>query len=135
MYRLELNLYFRSNFTEKLPYPMGGTASEKIVDYAAGVFRNLYGKNTPLPETFVTVDDLSPEEHVNMQAAAQKWVDSGISKTINYPEDISFRDFENLYVHAYSAGCKGCKRLQRLHNFSAQRDNRNNFIKCIAHES
>ena len=58
MYRLELNLYFRSNFTEKLPYPMGGTASEKIVDYAAGVFRNLYGKNTPLPETFVTVDDL-----------------------------------------------------------------------------
>ena len=99
---------FSVEFHRKITLPNGGTASEKIVDYAAGVFRNLYGKNTPLPETFVTVDDLSPEEHVNMQAAAQKWVDSGISKTVNCPEDISFRDFENVYLHAYSAGCKGC---------------------------
>jgi|TARA_B110000967_G_C18872629_1_gene556328 ribonucleoside-diphosphate reductase alpha chain len=44
-----------------------------------------------------------------MQAAAQKWVDTGISKTVNCPEDISFHDFENVYLHAYSAGCKGCK--------------------------
>lgn len=99
---------FSVEFHRKIALPSGGTASEKIVDYAAGVFRNLYGMNTPLPDTFVTVDDLTPEEHVNMQSVAQKWVDSGISKTVNCPENISFRDFENVYLHAYSAGCKGC---------------------------
>lgn len=99
---------FSVEFHRKIALPSGGTASEKIVDYAARVFRNLYGMNTPLPDTFVTVDDLTPEEHVNMQSVAQKWVDSGISKTVNCPENISFRDFENVYLHAYSAGCKGC---------------------------
>jgi len=43
-----------------------------------------------------------------MQAAAQKWIDSGISKTVNCPEDISFQDFEKVYQQAYSNGCKGC---------------------------
>ena len=99
---------FSSEFYRKITLPDGTKASEKIVDYGVGVFRNLYGTHTPLPKTFVTVDDLTPEDHVNMQAVAQKWVDSGISKTVNCPEDISFQDFENVYLHAYAAGCKGC---------------------------
>jgi ribonucleoside-diphosphate reductase alpha chain len=99
---------FSAEFHRKIMLPDGTTSSEKIVDYAVGVFRNLYGMNTPLPKALVTVDDLSPEDHINMQAVAQKWVDSGISKTVNCPEDISFQDFENVYLHAYSTGCKGC---------------------------
>ncbi|KAG1715085.1 Vitamin B12-dependent ribonucleotide reductase [Nymphon striatum] len=43
-----------------------------------------------------------------MQAAAQKWIDSSISKTINCPEDISFDDFKEVYLEAYETGCKGC---------------------------
>ncbi|MEL6171609.1 MAG: ribonucleoside-diphosphate reductase, adenosylcobalamin-dependent, partial [Pseudomonadota bacterium] len=52
--------------------------------------------------------DLTPSDHVAMQAAAQKWVDSGISKTVNCPEDISFESFKDIYAQAYASGCKGC---------------------------
>lgn len=99
---------FSSEFYRKITLPDGSKASEKIVDYGVWVFRNLYGPHAPLPKTFVTVNDLTPADHVNMQAVAQKWVDSGISKTVNCPENISFQDFENVYLHAYAAGCKGC---------------------------
>ena len=51
---------------------------------------------------------LAPLEHVKMQAAAQKWVDSSISKTINCPEDISFEAFKDVYMEAWDTGCKGC---------------------------
>jgi ribonucleoside-diphosphate reductase alpha chain len=61
-----------------------------------------------LPEYFVTTDDLSPSDHVAMQAAAQKWVDSSISKTINVATDIAFSDFESVYREAYDSGLKGC---------------------------
>ncbi len=61
-----------------------------------------------LPDYFVTAQDLTPAEHVRMQAAVQRHVDSAISKTVNVPEDISFEAFQEVYLDAYRSGCKGC---------------------------
>jgi ribonucleoside-diphosphate reductase alpha chain len=61
-----------------------------------------------LPDYFVAADDISPMQHVDMQAAAQKWVDSSISKTANVPTDYPYEDFKDIYVHAYKKGLKGC---------------------------
>jgi ribonucleoside-diphosphate reductase alpha chain len=61
-----------------------------------------------LPSYFVTSDSITPEQHVDVQAAAQKWVDSSISKTANVPTDIKYDDFKNIYLYAYENGLKGC---------------------------
>ena len=61
-----------------------------------------------LPDYFVTSDSITPEQHVDVQAAAQKWVDSSISKTANVPTDIKYDDFKNIYLYAYENGLKGC---------------------------
>ena len=61
-----------------------------------------------LPDYFVTTDDVSPQEHVDIQAAAQTWVDSSISKTINVPSDIDYDEFKDIYLYAYHKGLKGC---------------------------
>lgn len=60
-----------------------------------------------LPEYFVTAMDLSPEEHVDVQAAIQRWVDSSISKTCNVPNDYTVEQVRALYEHMYDSGCKG----------------------------
>jgi ribonucleoside-diphosphate reductase alpha chain len=61
-----------------------------------------------LPEYFVTSEDIHPRQHVDIQAAAQKWVDSSISKTINVPTDQPFDEFKDIYFYAYEKGLKGC---------------------------
>ncbi|MDA3912841.1 LAGLIDADG family homing endonuclease, partial [Oleiagrimonas sp.] len=61
-----------------------------------------------LPDYFVAADDISPTEHVDMQAAAQKWVDSSISKTANVPTEYPYEDFKDIYVYAHEKGLKGC---------------------------
>ena len=61
-----------------------------------------------LPDYFLTSEDVIPRQHVDIQAAAQKWVDSSISKTINVPTDIPFDDFKDIYFYAYQSGLKGC---------------------------
>jgi ribonucleoside-diphosphate reductase alpha chain len=61
-----------------------------------------------LPDYFVSADDITPREHVDIQAAAQKWVDSSISKTANVPTDYPFEDFKDIYSYAYQQGLKGC---------------------------
>lgn len=61
-----------------------------------------------LPEYFVASDAVAPEQHVDVQAAAQKWIDSSISKTINVPTDIDYEAFKNIYLYAYDMGLKGC---------------------------
>ncbi len=61
-----------------------------------------------LPDCFVTADDIKPSEHLDMQAAAQRWIDSSISKTVNVPSDINFDTFKRLYFEAYERGLKGC---------------------------
>lgn len=61
-----------------------------------------------LPEYFVTTEDITPREHVDIQAAAQKWVDSSISKTANVPTDYPYQDFKDIYRYAHERGLKGC---------------------------
>ena len=61
-----------------------------------------------LPAYFKTADDISPINHVDIQAASQKWIDSSISKTANVPTDYPFEDFKHIYLYAYEQGLKGC---------------------------
>ena len=63
---------------------------------------------TRLPDYFVTADDITPIQHVDIQAAAQKWIDSSISKTANVPTDYPFEEFKDIYLYAYERGLKGC---------------------------
>ena len=86
-----------------------GTAQTQIVeDFAHAEFRRRFGDAAPLPATFVRAGDLTPAEHLAMQAAMQPHVDSAISKTINCPEGIPFEDFKDVYITAYELGLKGC---------------------------
>ena len=61
-----------------------------------------------LPDYFITAEDVSPKAHVDIQAAAQKWIDSSISKTANVPTDYPYEDFKDIYLYAYQQGLKGC---------------------------
>ncbi|MBI5462489.1 MAG: ribonucleoside-diphosphate reductase, partial [Gammaproteobacteria bacterium] len=61
-----------------------------------------------LPEYFVTAEDITPKAHVDIQAAAQKWIDSSISKTANVPTDYPYEQFKDIYLYAYEQGLKGC---------------------------
>jgi ribonucleoside-diphosphate reductase alpha chain len=61
-----------------------------------------------LPDYFITAEDITPKEHVDVQAAAQRWVDSSISKTANVPTDYPYEDFKDIYHYAYSHDLKGC---------------------------
>jgi len=66
------------------------------------------GETDALPDYFIAADNVTPNQHVDIQAAAQKWVDSSISKTANVPTDYPFEDFKDIYLYAYRQGLKGC---------------------------
>ena len=86
----------------------------KVYSYELLAYRSLVNPDATaddeatLPDYFVKSDDVSPNEHVAVQAAAQKWVDSSISKTANVPTDYPFEDFKEIYMTAYESGLKGC---------------------------
>ena len=98
---------FAYAYTRKVLQKDGSRTEEEVVDYAVQMWRDKFG-DTDLPDYFVNAQTLSPSDHVKMQAAAQEWIDSSISKTINVPEDIDFEAFKNVYMQAYETGCKGC---------------------------
>ncbi|MFK7752782.1 MAG: adenosylcobalamin-dependent ribonucleoside-diphosphate reductase [Sedimentitalea sp.] len=98
---------FAYAYTRKVLQKDGTRSEEEVVDYAVQMWRDLKG-DAPLPDHFVNAQTLAPLDHVKMQAAAQKWIDSSISKTINCPENISFDAFKDVYVQAWDQGCKGC---------------------------
>jgi ribonucleoside-diphosphate reductase alpha chain len=98
---------FAYGYTRKVLQVDGSKAEEEVVDYAVALYQELY-PGEELPDYFVTAQELQPKHHLFMQAAAQQWVDSSISKTINVPETISFEDFRDVYEEAYEMGCKGC---------------------------
>jgi len=98
---------FATSYTRKVLQPDGTRTEEEVVDYAVQMWRDLHG-DAGLPDQFVTAQNLAPLDHVRMQAAAQPWVDSSISKTINVPADIGFEAFKDVYLEAYETGCKGC---------------------------
>ncbi len=98
---------FAYAYTRKVLQKDGSRTEEEVVDYAVRLWRETKG-DAPLPDHFVNAQTLPPLDHVRMQAAAQKWIDSSISKTINCPADISFDDFQEVYMAAWDQGCKGC---------------------------
>ena len=98
---------FAYSYSRKVLQKDGTKREEEVTDYAVNLWKEKFG-NKEFPDYFVNAQTLSPKDHVRMQAAAQKWIDSSISKTINCPEDISFEEFKEVYMAAWDQGCKGC---------------------------
>jgi ribonucleoside-diphosphate reductase alpha chain len=83
----------------------------EVLSHEFLVYRQLINPDAQigqLPDYFVSADDIGPREHVDIQAAAQKWIDSSISKTANVPTDYPFEDFKDIYLYAWRQGLKGC---------------------------
>jgi len=99
---------FARSFTRSVLMPDGTRRQETVSDHAWRLYQERHGVDAPVPDYFVDVETLRPIDHVVMQAAAQKYIDSSISKTINVPEDLPFDAFVDVYVKAYESGCKGC---------------------------
>ncbi|MBL4692732.1 MAG: adenosylcobalamin-dependent ribonucleoside-diphosphate reductase [Magnetovibrio sp.] len=99
---------FSFKYTRHVLQPDGTRKEEEVSDYAYRLYRKIIGENVPLTDAFVDSQQLSPREHLVMQACVQKHIDSSISKTINCPEDICFEDFKDIYMEAYDLGLKGC---------------------------
>jgi ribonucleoside-diphosphate reductase alpha chain len=99
---------FDFRYTRRVLDKSGAIRVEEVEDLAHARFRRLFGAKEPLGSQFVTAGELSPREHLVMQAALQGHVDSSISKTINCPADISFDAFKTIYLDAFDLGLKGC---------------------------
>ena len=99
---------FAYSYTRKVLLADGTREEEAVSDYAYRKFRAMFGEEAPLPDYFVNAQTLSPDDHLAVQAAAQRHIDSSISKTINVPVDIDFEAFKDVYLKAYEMGCKGC---------------------------
>jgi ribonucleoside-diphosphate reductase alpha chain len=99
---------FSFRHTRNVLMPDGTRREEEVTDYAYRLFRRVKGEHAPLPDYFIDAQVLTPEDHVVMQAAVQKHIDSSISKTINVPAEIPFERFKDVYLQAYALGCKGC---------------------------
>ena len=81
-------------------------AYRELINAEAMPFSDDAGKQ--LPDYFISADDVSPKQHVDVQAAAQIWIDSSISKTANVPTDFPYEEFKSIYEYAYDKGLKGC---------------------------
>lgn len=88
-----------------------GKKTKEKVDvwsYEALLYKEIFGSTVELPDTWSDTDNISPSEHIAIQAAAQKWIDSSISKTINIPTNFDYDEFKHIYMEAYDQGLKGC---------------------------
>ncbi|MBF0251753.1 MAG: adenosylcobalamin-dependent ribonucleoside-diphosphate reductase [Alphaproteobacteria bacterium] len=99
---------FSFKYTRHVLQPDGTRKEEEVSDYAYRLYRRMKGDRAPLTDAFVDAQQLTPRDHLVMQAAVQKYVDSSISKTINCPEEITFDAFKDIYMEAYDLGLKGC---------------------------
>jgi ribonucleoside-diphosphate reductase alpha chain len=99
---------FARSFSRSVLMPDGSRQVEQVEDYAYRLFRERFGPDAPLPASFVEAGDLGPHDHLAIQAAAQPYVDSSISKTVNCPAELGFEEFKDVYTQAYQLGCKGC---------------------------
>jgi ribonucleoside-diphosphate reductase alpha chain len=99
---------FSFRHTRNVLMPDGTRREEEVTNFAYRLFRRLKGEFAPLPDYFIDAQALTPEDHVVMQAAVQKHIDSSISKTINVSAEIPFERFKDVYLQAYALGCKGC---------------------------
>jgi ribonucleoside-diphosphate reductase alpha chain len=99
---------FSVSYQRKVRLASGEREEHRVSDYAARLWWSIKGEEAPLPQAFVTVNDLTPHDHLVMQAAVQAHIDSSISKTVNVPEDFAFDDFKKVYLEAHDMGLKGC---------------------------
>ena len=99
---------FAWEYTRKVLQSDGSRKAQTVHDYAHQLFRDMFGRDAELTNAFVTAQELTPQDHIAMQAAIQPHVDSSISKTVNVPEAISFEAFKSVYSLAYEKGLKGC---------------------------
>ncbi len=99
---------FAFSYVRHVLQPDGTKREESVDDYAFRAWREIKGNEAPSLDVFVDAQTLTPADHLAMQAAAQDYVDSSISKTINLPRDISFEAFKGVYEEAYAQNCKGC---------------------------
>jgi ribonucleoside-diphosphate reductase alpha chain len=99
---------FAYTYTRKVLLADGTHEEETVADYAYRKFRAMFGEEAPLPDYFVNAQTLTPDDHLAVQAAAQRHIDSSISKTVNVPAGIDFEAFKDVYLKAYEMGCKGC---------------------------
>jgi ribonucleoside-diphosphate reductase alpha chain len=99
---------FAYSYSRKMLLDDGTRHEEQVADFAYRRFREIFGEEAVLPDYFVNAQTLLPEDHLAVQAAAQRHIDSSISKTINVPAEISFEAFKDIYLNAYDSGCKGC---------------------------
>ena len=80
----------------------------ELLAYKQLIDENITDNLSELPDYFVSSEDITPRQHVDVQAAAQQWIDSSISKTANVPTDYDYEDFKEIYLYAYKNGLKGC---------------------------
>jgi ribonucleoside-diphosphate reductase alpha chain len=99
---------FSFRYTRQILMPDGSRREEEVSDHAYRLYRRLKGETAPLTDCFVDAQTLSPEDHLVMQAAVQRHIDSSISKTINVPAEIAFERFKDVYLQAYALDCKSC---------------------------
>ncbi|MEQ1809259.1 MAG: ribonucleoside-diphosphate reductase, adenosylcobalamin-dependent, partial [Terricaulis sp.] len=99
---------FAFSYQRRVRQPDNSFVEEPVQDYALTLWKKLKGDSPPPDHSFVSAQTLTPADHLAMQAVAQEYIDSSISKTVNCPEDISFEDFADVYTKAYDLGCKGC---------------------------
>lgn len=98
---------YQMHYTRRVLTVDGSWREFPLEDYAHRLWRRMHG-DAPRPAYLVTAPELSPEQHLLMQAALQPYVDHAISKTVNVPEDLPFEEFEGIYREAYRLGLKGC---------------------------
>jgi len=89
---------FAYSYTRKLLQADGTSTTETVEDYAYRAYRAKFGAEAVLPDYFVNAQMLNPEDHLAVQAAAQRHIDSSISKTVNVPVSISFEAFKDVYA-------------------------------------
>jgi ribonucleoside-diphosphate reductase alpha chain len=99
---------FAFSYQRRVRQPDNSFIEEPVQDYALTLWRRLRGDTPPPEHSFVSAQTLTPADHLAMQATAQRFIDSSISKTVNCPEDIPFDKFSDIYARAFDLGCKGC---------------------------
>ena len=99
---------FAYSYARKVLLSDGTRREENVSDYAWREFHARFGADAALPDYFVSAQTLAPIDHLRVQATAQPYIDSAISKTINVPVETSFEAFKDIYRDAYELGCKGC---------------------------
>lgn len=99
---------FALSYTRRFRTENDDYEEREVMDYAYRKYNEMFPEVENIPAYFVTTESVTPEQHVDMQAHLQQYVDSSISKTINVPRELSFEKFKDIYEYAYEKGVKGC---------------------------